>query len=78
MAVPLRPERLLRGETGTESVPVEQQLRGSGLGQGDEPDLVREQLADGRGRAKLRPVPLHGLVEVEQPAVDQDEGAPGR
>ena len=66
-AAPPRPAR-------AEAVPVEEQLRGSRLGQGDETDLVREQLAHRGRRAQLRPVPLHGLVEVEQPAVDEDEG----
>ena len=70
-----RPFRLLRGEQRAHAVPVVERLCAGGCVDRDHTGLVRQHVADRRRRGELRPVALHGCIEVEQAAVDEHERA---
>ena len=72
---PRRPCGLLRGEERAQTVPV---VEGGGVGgcvDRDDAGLVREDVPDRCRRSEFRPVALHGRVEVDEAAVDEQQRA---
>jgi hypothetical protein len=71
------PRRRFRSQPPAHLIPVKEQLSGRRRSQCHHPRLMGKELAHGRLRPELGPVPLHGGVQLELPALDEQQRTHG-